>query len=132
MRAIERWTVVVRPAARRRLPWAIGCLLLAALLPPAQAQPPTAAAAATGAAAGRAKAQACAVCHGAAGLSNTPDAPNIAGQPALYVSAQLKAYRSGARRHEVMSLMAKPLSDDDIEMLAAWYASIKVEATLPP
>lgn len=81
--------------------------------------------------AGRAKAQACAVCHGALGISTTPDAPNLAGQPALYVAAQLRAYRSGARKHEVMAVMAKPLSDDDIGNLAAWFAAIKVEATPP-
>jgi cytochrome c553 len=83
------------------------------------------------AAAGRAKAQACAVCHGPNGISTAPDAPNIAGQPAIYLAAQLRAYRSGARKHEVMAVMAKPLSDDDIQNLAAWYASIRIEATLP-
>ena len=88
-------------------------------------------AAARDAAAGRVKAQACAVCHGPAGLSVTPDAPNLAGQPAIYVAAQLRAYRSGARKHEVMAVMAKPLSDDDIEGLAAWYGSIRVEAKVP-
>jgi len=82
--------------------------------------------------AGRVKAQACAACHGANGLSIQPDAPNLAGQPALYVAAQLKAYRGGARKHEVMSLMAKPLSDDDIALLAAWFSSIHVEAQMPP
>ena len=82
--------------------------------------------------AGRAKAQACAVCHGLAGLSTQPDAPNLAGQPAFYLAAQLRAYRSGARKHEVMAVIAKPLSDDDIAKLAAWFAAIKVEATLPP
>jgi cytochrome c553 len=84
------------------------------------------------AAAGRQKAQACAVCHGALGLSVTPDAPNLAGQPQIYVAAQLTAYRSGKRAHEVMSLMAKPLSDDDIRVLGAWYASLKVEVKTPP
>jgi len=83
------------------------------------------------AAAGKAKAAACAVCHGANGLSVAPDAPNLAGQPAIYLAAQLKAYRDGTRRHEVMSVMAKPLTDADIANLAAWFASIKVEATLP-
>jgi len=87
--------------------------------------------AAQDAAAGRTKAQACAVCHGALGLSTTPDAPNLAGQPAIYVAAQLRAYRSGARKHEVMAVMAKPLSDDDIRNLAAWFSSIRIEATPP-
>ena len=83
------------------------------------------------AAAGRTKAQACAICHGALGVSVTPDAPNLAGQPAIYVAAQLRAYRSGARKHEVMAVMAKPLTDDDIANLAAWFASIRIEAQAP-
>jgi cytochrome c553 len=89
-------------------------------------------AAAQEAAAGRAKAQACAVCHGAQGLSAQPDAPNLAGQPALYLATQLRAYRSGARRHEVMNVMARPLSDADIADLAAWYAAIEIKVALPP
>ena len=84
------------------------------------------------AAAGRSKAQACAVCHGPLGLSTQPDAPNLAGQPAVFLSNQLRAYRSGERRHEVMNIMAKPLSDDDIESLAAWFSSVRVEAHAPP
>jgi cytochrome c553 len=80
---------------------------------------------------GRAKAAACALCHGRNGVSAVPDAPHLAGQPALYVEAQLKAYRSGLRRHEVMSVVAKPLGDADIADLAAWYASIRIEATPP-
>ncbi len=83
------------------------------------------------AAAGRAKAASCAVCHGPLGLSTAPDAPNLAAQPPMYLATQLRAYRSGARKHEVMAVIAKPLSDDDIQNLAAWYASIKLEATAP-
>ena len=89
-------------------------------------------AAAQDVAAGRAKAQACAVCHGPQGISAQPDAPNLAGQPALYLAAQLRAYRSATRRHEVMNVMAKPLSDADIADLAAWYAAIAIKATPPP
>lgn len=83
-------------------------------------------------AAGRAKAQACAVCHGPLGVSSAPDAPHLAGQPAIYLAAQLRAYRSGARRHEVMAVMARNLSDDDIQALAAWYASLRIEVQAPP
>ena len=78
-----------------------------------------------------AAARACAVCHGPVGLSTAPDAPHLAGQPAAYLEAQLKAFRGGARKHEVMTVIAKPLSDDDIRQLAAWYSSIRVEATAP-
>ena len=82
--------------------------------------------------AGRQKAAACAACHGQLGLSTTPDAPNLAGQPALYVATQLRAYRGGTRNHEVMSLMAKTLSDADIEELATWFSSLKVEVQPVP
>jgi cytochrome c553 len=81
--------------------------------------------------AGRQKAQPCSVCHGAHGVSVVPDAPNLAGQPALYLVTQLKAYRDGSRRHEVMTVMARPLKDEDIAHLAAWFASIRIEATVP-
>ena len=82
-------------------------------------------------AAGKIKARACAVCHGVQGLANAPDTPSLAGQPERYLSEQLKAYRSGKRAHEVMSLMAKPLSDDDIRDLSAWFASLVIEVKAP-
>lgn len=78
--------------------------------------------------AGRAKSAACAACHGDLGLSRQPDAPHLAGQPEVYLTEQLKAYRAGKRSHEVMAIMAKGLSDTDIADLAAWYASIEVRA----
>jgi cytochrome c553 len=81
--------------------------------------------------AGRAKAQACAVCHGPLGVAVAPDAPNLAGQPAAYLSAQLHAYRSGTRRHEVMAVIARPLTNEDITQLAAWFSSIRIEARAP-
>lgn len=80
---------------------------------------------------GRIKAQACAVCHGPQGIATAPDAPHLAGQSAIYTATQLKAYRSGERRHAVMAVMAKPLSDADIDDLAAWFAAIRIEATPP-
>jgi cytochrome c553 len=83
------------------------------------------------AAAGKAKAQMCAVCHGTIGISTAPDAPNLAGQSEIYLSNQLRAYRSGERRHEVMSVIAKPLTDDEIASLAAWFSSIRIEAKAP-
>lgn len=83
-------------------------------------------------AAGRLKSGICATCHGPMGMGLTPDAPHLAGQPAIYLSAQLKAFRNGDRRHEVMNVMAKPLSDADIENLAAWYASLTIEVVRPP
>ena len=83
------------------------------------------------AAAGRQKAANCATCHGAVGLSTLPNAPNLAGQPEIYLVEQLRAYRSGKRVNEVMSVVARPLSDRDIEDLAAWFGSIRIEAKAP-
>lgn len=77
--------------------------------------------------AGKTKSAVCAVCHGVQGLSTLPNAPNLAGQPQIYLAEQLKNYRSGKRAHEVMSVIAKPLSDAEIEDLSAWYASLKIE-----
>ena len=98
-------------------------LLLAAALPGA--------ALAGDAAAGRQKAQMCAVCHGPMGIAAAPETPNLAGEPEGYIGRQLRAFRSGKRQHEVMNVIAKSLSDEDIDNVAAWFSSIKVTATAP-
>lgn len=77
--------------------------------------------------AGRQRAGNCAICHGPKGIALAPDAPNLAGQNPMYTTAALKAYRSGARKHEVMAVMAKPLSDQEIADIAEWYASIRIQ-----
>jgi len=69
----------------------------------------------------------CAVCHGEFGIGTVPNTPNLAGQPELYLAEQLRAYRSGKRANEMMSIVAKPLTDAEITDLAAWFASIQVE-----
>ncbi|MBL1375747.1 c-type cytochrome [Zobellella iuensis] len=74
--------------------------------------------------AGKAKSAVCAACHGAEGISAIDMYPNLAGQKAAYASKQLKAFRDGERNDPVMSPMAKPLSDQDIEDLAAYYAGL--------
>lgn len=81
---------------------------------------------------GAAKARACHACHGVDGISTLPDAPHLAGQPAIYFERALRAYRSGERRHEVMQVVAKPLADADIRDLAAFYAAIVIEARVAP
>ena len=70
----------------------------------------------------------CQTCHGPDGIGITPDAPNLAGQPRVYLAEQLRAYRSGKRQHEVMSVIAKPLEDEEIAAIAAWYSAIAIEA----
>jgi cytochrome c553 len=43
------------------------------------------------------------------------------------VVEQLRDYRSGRRTHEVMNVIARSLSDADIDDLAAWYGTLRVE-----
>jgi cytochrome c553 len=74
----------------------------------------------------------CAACHGQNGVATAPDAPNLAGQNALYTAMQLRAYRAGRRTHEQMAVVARGLTDAQISDLAAWYAAIAVEVTVPP
>jgi len=64
------------------------------------------------------------MCHGANGIASAPDAPNLAGQNEGYLAAQLTAFHTGDRKNEIMSMMAKPLTDADIANLAAYYHSL--------
>ena len=76
------------------------------------------------AAKGKAKSMICASCHGKDGVGVLPTYPNLAGQKAAYTEMQLRAFRDGQRKNMVMTPMAKPLSDQDILNLAAYYESL--------
>ncbi|MEL6479460.1 MAG: cytochrome c [Pseudomonadota bacterium] len=83
-------------------------------------------------AAGRKQAgQQCRTCHGLDGIAQIPIAPHLAGESQIYLETQLKAFRSGKRQHEMMSVVAKNLSDGEISNLSAWYASIRITAEMP-
>jgi cytochrome c553 len=84
------------------------------------------------AAAGKIKVQqACATCHGLYGKAQMPMTPNLAGQVPDYMAYQIRNYKTGKRAHEVMSVIAKSLSEEDIENVVAWYTSIKVTVEQP-
>lgn len=80
---------------------------------------------------GRKLARQCQTCHGLDGIAKIPIAPHLAGESQIYIERQLKAFRSGERQHEMMTVVAKDLTDQQISDLAAWYASIKIQATMP-
>ena len=82
-------------------------------------------------AAGKTKAQSCTMCHGASGISQMPGAPNLAGQPAIYLMEQLNNFRNGKRSNEIMNVIAKPLSNTEISDLAAWFESIRITVQEP-
>ena len=77
------------------------------------------------AAAGKGKSMMCGACHGAAGISAVPMYPNLAGQKAMYLTKQLKDFKSGKRNDPTMKGMVASLSDADMADLAAYYASLK-------
>ena len=76
-------------------------------------------------AAGQAKSGTCAACHGPTGTSPNELWPNLAGQKPGYLVKQMKAFRDGTRSDPMMTPMAKPLSDADIDNLAAFFGSQK-------
>lgn len=77
------------------------------------------------AAAGKAKAAVCAGCHGIDGNGGgDPTWPKLAGQVPEYLAAQLKAFKSGARKNPIMAGMAGPLSDQDMNDLATYFSSL--------
>jgi cytochrome c553 len=76
------------------------------------------------AAAGAAKAkEVCAACHGMDGNSQQPDYPKLGGQHADYLAKTLRDYKAGTRKNPIMQGFAAALSRQDIENLAAYYAS---------
>jgi len=76
--------------------------------------------------AGRNLAATCAICHGTEGRGIRDSAlPPLAGMPAGYLGAQLRAFRDGKRPATVMHQLAKGYSDPQIDALAAWFAAQK-------
>lgn len=75
---------------------------------------------------GRAKAeQICAACHGKDG--NTPidpSYPRLAGQYRDYLVQAMQEYKRDGRKNAIMGAQAKLLSKQEIENLAAYYASL--------
>jgi cytochrome c553 len=77
--------------------------------------------------AGASVAQSCTMCHGEKGLSTMAGTPSLAGQPDLYLASQLRDFREGKRHNEVMNVIAKPLSDADIDNVAAYFAQFEIQ-----
>jgi len=75
--------------------------------------------------AGKQKAQeVCQACHGMDGLSAaSAEYPKLAGQHRDYLAKALRDYKSGARKNPIMGAMAQPLTAQDIDNMAAYYAT---------
>ncbi len=111
---------VSNTSGRFSILWLV-CLLAGAPLMVAQANEGEAAVG--DAAAGKAKSQICAACHGADGNSVVSIWPKIAGQQENYLRAQVTAFRDGERIDPIMQPMVANLSDQDIADLAAYFSS---------
>tara|TARA_E500000178_G_scaffold355986_1_gene430935 strand:- start:2404 stop:2733 length:330 start_codon:yes stop_codon:yes gene_type:complete len=69
----------------------------------------------------------CKQCHGPAGMGMA-SYPKVSGNPVEYTIDKLKTYRSGQEvgpNSALMIMMAKPLSDTDIENLAEYLKNAK-------
>jgi len=75
--------------------------------------------------AGHNKSQVCAGCHGADGNAMIPNYPKLAGQHASYLLKQLQDFKSGKRKNPIMSAQVTNLTDQDMQDLAAYFASQK-------
>lgn len=81
------------------------------------------------AAAGKKKSMSCAACHGNNGMAVIPNAPNLAGQSVIYLKKALHDFKTGVRKNENMSVVIGQLTDQDMDDLAAYYASFQVTVT---
>jgi cytochrome c553 len=78
------------------------------------------------------RAMACMQCHGLDGAGDAAGAfPRLAGQSAWYLYKSLRDYASGARPNDIMTPIARALSDVEMQDVSAYYASIE-NAPYPP
>ena len=78
--------------------------------------------------AGKDRALTCMACHGPEGNSPSPSWPNLAGQNAAYLIAQMQAFKGGERKDPLMSGQAMSLSDTDMANLAVYFESLPAAA----
>ena len=70
-------------------------------------------------------ASACAICHGTDGRGDGKVLPPLAGMPREHIASQMRAFRDGQRPATVMHQIAKGYTDEQIDALAAWFATQK-------
>lgn len=80
--------------------------------------------AAGSAAAGKAKAETCAMCHGD-NFAGSGSVPGLAGKSEGEIVAALQDFKSGKRANPQMKAFASKLSDQDMADLGAYFASLK-------
>jgi cytochrome c553 len=114
----QRWCCAVRPPGSDRLPQRLAACALAVVVAVCSTDAPAQSL--------QDKIAQCEACHGKDGRSADPRIPHIGGQPKLAVMYQLFFYREGRRKSEEMNLVAKALTDAELNAIAEHVA------TLPP
>ncbi len=66
----------------------------------------------------------CTACHGEGGISQTENIPSLAAQPDQFIQWQLVFFRGGARKNEQMQPIAEQVSNEDIRLFGAYFASL--------
>ena len=74
---------------------------------------------------GKKKSEPCKACHGEAGVSASPEFPNLAGQHQDYLVAAINHYKNGKRKNPIMQGQVANLTPRDINDLAAYFSSQK-------
>ena len=67
--------------------------------------------------------QVCAACHTVDGSRGSPANPILQGQHPEYLVKQLHEFKAGKRNNPIMKGIASTLSEDDMQNVAAFYAS---------
>jgi cytochrome c553 len=71
----------------------------------------------------------CGACHGADGISPTPEVPSLAGQPKQFITTQLVMFREGRRLNPPMASLTANMSNADINALGGYFAALPAMAT---
>lgn len=66
----------------------------------------------------------CAVCHGAKGISVSPQIPSLAAQPKIFVENQLVLIREGLREVPSMKGMLDGVPDTELSVLASHFQAL--------
>jgi len=71
----------------------------------------------------------CAGCHGTDGASAGPATPNIAGLSETYFTDTMLAFKSGERPSTVMGRIAKGYPEEEIKLMAGFFAKMPIAIT---
>jgi cytochrome c553 len=97
--------------AMKKIGFGVGAAILGLVLPAAAQQQNIAE-----------KAQLCATCHGEKGIPVDPNIPVIWGQRQGYLYLQLRDFKSGARKNDLMTPVVAGLERDDLMALAEYFS----------